>query len=61
MDVLKSGSLDARCIQGCRMSYKMPARVIFQEGTVGSGRAYKVYNLVSQRFVLCLACLLTEQ
>lgn len=61
MDVLKSGSLDARCIQGCRMSCKMPARVILQEGTVGSGRAYKVYNLVSQRFVLCLACLLTEQ
>lgn len=61
VDVLKSGSLGARYMQGCRLSCKMPARVILQERAADSGRAYEVYNLLSQRFVLCLLCLPTEQ
>lgn len=61
VDVLKSGSPCASYRQSCGLSCKMPAPVILQEGTVGSGRVYEAYNLVSQRFVLCLPCLPTEQ
>lgn len=61
VDVLKSGSLGARYMQSCRLSCKMPAQVILQEKAIGSGRAYEMYNLVSQRFVLCLPCLPIEQ